>query len=303
MKPQLEIRHLELLRALEANDTIVGAAEALLVTPSALSHRIKEAERRLDTQLFERQGRYLRRTPAGDILLEGAKRVLDDLARYEQAATAVSSGVHHFVHMTVGIYNCYHWLPAFMSMFRDAHPEIELSIDGEGGLAPFEKMDTSALDIVITPSSRKPNYAEAVPLFDDELVAILSSDNTLASNDQITSEDLANETYFTYSHEREPGFEADRVWAHSEVLPAREVTIGSIDAICEMIRAGLGVSILSRWALRQQLRAGGLTAVQVEDGVDIRWKAVIRQDLPPDSPVRTVTTALADWFRPVPHPS
>ena len=78
--------------------------------------------------------------------------------------------------------------------------------------------------------------------------------------------------------------------------PAREIRIGYIGAICEMIRAGLGVSILSRWALEPRLRAGDLRAVPLGDGVDIRWRAAIRRDQPEDAPARIVARALAEWF-------
>ena len=296
MRPRLEIRHLELFRALEAEETVADAARALHVTPSALSHRIREAERRLDVLLYERRGRSLRRTPAGDIMLEAAKRVLDELAVSEQIAIAASSGARHYVRLTEGVYQSYHWLPPFLDSFRDSHPEIELDIDGEGALTPFERMGEDAVDIVVTPSPRIPAYAEETILFEDELVAVLGPDHLLAGKAVVTAEDLAAETYYTYSFEREPGFEADRVWSPAGVRPIREIRISSIGAVCEMIRAGLGVSILSRWALAPRLQAGDLIAARVGGGVDIRWRAAVKRDLPADAPAREVVAALASWF-------
>ena len=296
MRPRLEIRHLELFRALEAEESVADAARALHVTPSALSHRIREAERRLDILLYERRGRSLRRTPAGDIMLETAKRLLDDLALSEQIAVASFSGAKHFVRLTEGVYQSYHWLPSFLDSFRESHPEIEIDIDGEGSLSPFERLGDDAVDIVVTPSSRIPSHAEEMILFQDELIAVLGPDHPLAGKPVVTAEDLAAETYYTYSFEREPGFEADRVWTPAGVRPVREIRISSIGAVCEMVRAGLGVSILSRWALEPRLQAGDMIAARVGDGVDIRWRAAVRRDLAPDAPARVVVAALADWF-------
>ncbi|MEL7465091.1 MAG: LysR substrate-binding domain-containing protein [Pseudomonadota bacterium] len=296
MRPRLETRHLEMLRTLETEPTLADAARALNVTPSALSHRIKEAERRLDVLLFERVGRTLRRTPAGDILLEAAKRLLDDLAISEQYAVASSAGTRHFVRLTVANYNCYHWLPAFLDRFRDSHPEIELDIEGDRSLHPFDLLAEDAVDVIVTPSPRIPRYAEETPLFADELVAIVAPAHELAEKPSVSADDLATETYYTYSFEREPGFEADRVWTPAGVRPVREIRIGYIGAICEMVRAGLGVSILSRWALEPRLETGELRAVPLGEGVDIRWRAATRADQPEDAPARIVARALADWF-------
>ena len=106
------------------------------------------------------------------------------------------------------------------------------------------------------------------------------------------------ERYLTYSLIRQPGFEADRVWTPGNVMPFREDNIGSVDAICELIRAGLGVSILSHWALGPKFAEGGLVPVRVtKAGLDIPWHAVIRGGLAEDAPERKLARGLEQWFR------
>lgn len=69
MRPLLDLRHLQLIQAIIETGRITDAAEKLGVTPSALSHRLREAERRLDVPLFTRMHKRLRKTPAADPLL------------------------------------------------------------------------------------------------------------------------------------------------------------------------------------------------------------------------------------------
>ena len=83
MNPRLDVRHLQMMIALEETGSVAEAAHLLSVTPSALSHRIREAERRLDMLLVERAGRGVRLTPGAEHLAEGALRVLDELERLE----------------------------------------------------------------------------------------------------------------------------------------------------------------------------------------------------------------------------
>ena len=82
-RPLLDIRHLEMIAALADNPRVTEAAEVLRITPSALSHRIREVERRLEVPLFLRVNKRLRPTPAADYLAQVARRMLTDLSRAE----------------------------------------------------------------------------------------------------------------------------------------------------------------------------------------------------------------------------
>ena len=296
MRPRLDIRHLEMIKALTAEPTLAEAAETLGVSPSALSHRIREAERRLDATLYEKRGRKLRPTPAADVLAEAAGRLLDDLARTELLAKGTVAGAHHFVRLAVGVYGSFHWLPGFLPSFRETHPVIDLDVDADMSLAPVERLMHDEVDVVLTPSAIEPVSVERIGLFNDVLVGVVGPDHPYARKKVLTAADFAGETYFTYSFLREPGFESDRFWTPAGERPYREQRIASIHAICEMIHAGLGVSILSRWALEPRLETGSVVAVPLEGDMSITWSALFKAGSARDAPERQVAEALADWF-------
>lgn len=297
MRPRLETRHLEMVLAISEHGTLADAARALRVTPSALSHRIREAERRLDTMLYQKIGRSLRPTAAAVILAGAAERLLSDLEQSERLAVASTKGVRHLVRLTVGVYNSFHWLPEFLAAFRRAHPEIEIDVEADAVLDPFENLAGGAIDLVISQGAVLPAAFEVLPLFTDELVAVTAPDHPFRDLDFVLPGDFLEETNFTYSMVRVPGFESDRFWALSEVQPAHDVKIGSVEAICELVKAGFGVSILSRWALAPHFAAGTLRATRLgRDGLDIPWNVVLRRASDPGAPERTVARALADWF-------
>ncbi|MEM0949850.1 MAG: substrate-binding domain-containing protein [Pseudomonadota bacterium] len=121
-------------------------------------------------------------------------------------------------------------------------------------------------------------------------------DHAFTQQPFVTAEDFEPETYFTYSFERQPGFEGDRFWQGAS-YPAREVRVGSVDAICELVKAGLGVSILSQWALYSYLRWDTIKATPItEQGLPIRWHAITRSAANKNSPEARTARALADWF-------
>ncbi|MEM9629589.1 MAG: LysR family transcriptional regulator, partial [Pseudomonadota bacterium] len=77
--PILDIRHLQMIRAIGRTGRVVDASDELGLTPSALSHRIKEAERRLGVPLFERLHKRLRMTAAAEYLASVSERMLHEL--------------------------------------------------------------------------------------------------------------------------------------------------------------------------------------------------------------------------------
>lgn len=274
------------------------AARALLITPSALTHRIREAERRLGIPLYEKQGRNLRPTTAAQILTLAAERLLEDLHQSERVAIASVAGIRRVLRITVAVYNAFHWLPEFLLWFRATNPEIGIEIETQGTHAPFDPLSKGKVDLVISPDIVLPGQLEATDLFMDELVAVLPVDHVLSRKSYLTGQDFLNDPFLTYSLVRQPGYEADRIWSPENVLPPREENIGSVDAICELVKAGFGISILSHWAIQPQLQSGKLRPVRATArGLDITWRAIIKSSVAQGAPERILMEALADWFK------
>ncbi len=298
MNRHLSLRHLDMLIAISTRDTLAEAARSLLITPSALTHRIREAERRLGVLLFEKQGRLLRPTSAGRILTDAAERVTEDLQQSERVAISSSEGIRHVVRLSVAVYNAFHWLPDFLPQFRTENPAIDMEIETQGAQRPLDSLARGQIDLVISPDLVLPGQVDSLDLFDDELVAVVPPDHELSTRSYVSGPDFLHDPYLTYSLVREPGYEADRIWTPENVIPPREENIGSVDAICELVKAGFGISILSHWAIHPQFRSGELTAVRAtRNGLDIKWRAIIKSNASEDAPERIMARALANWFR------
>lgn len=297
MSHSLSLSHLEMLVTIADCSTLAEAAATLHITPSALSHRIREAERRLGVPLFEKKGRVLHPNAAAEILTPTAVRLLRDLRQAEWVAVASVEGVRHVVRLSVAVYTAFHWLPDFLSRFRGLHPEIEIEIETQGAMDPFDALSKGHTDVVMSPDTVLPGSLEALHLFADELVAVVPAGHRFAEREYVTGRDFLNETFLTYSLIRQPGFEADRVWTPENMVPLREETVKSVDAICALIRAGFGVSILSNWALHSQFAAGGMMPVRTtEKGIDIAWRAIFHSSAAADAPERILAYALEEWF-------
>jgi LysR family transcriptional regulator for metE and metH len=297
MSRYLSLRHFEMLVSVARCSSMADAARSLLITPSALTHRLREAERRLGVQLYEKQGRNLRPTQAGRILTQTAERILEDIEQSERVAISSSEGIRHVVRLSVAVYAAFHWLPNFLPWFRKTHPGIEIEIETEGAQSPFDAFFKGQIDLVISPDSVLPGQLDAVDLFEDELVAVVPLGHALAKRKYVNGNDFLNDPFLTYSLVRQPGYEADRIWTPENVLPPREENIGSVEAICELVKAGFGISILSHWAIHPQFQSGKLIPVRAtQNGLGITWRAITKSGSGSDAPEAILSKALADWF-------
>ncbi len=286
----LDLRHYETVVAIVEFQTMTAAAAHLSTTQSALSHRLAEAERRLDTKLFER-GRNRRLSPTRDglALHQSASRALTELARTEASLRAAPATQRSVLRVAVGSYDCYHWFPSFLDRVHVAFDDLDLDLVVVGD-APGAALATNNVDIVLAPGFPEGDLT-LTPIFDDELVFITSPTHQLAEHDSVEPEDFADETYLTYNSQPTPGFEYDRFIRPSGIYPLLVRVVRQTSAISELVAAGAGVSVLSRWALDPMVEADRLRAIRCGEGLPLIWHAATRRD---DSRSLRVVTELAD---------
>jgi LysR family transcriptional regulator for metE and metH len=298
MRPRLELRHLSLVVALEQTGSVTRAAELLGITQPALSRQIREAERRLGTTLYSREKKRLRPTLAGECLLEHAKRLLGDLARAEMDTIQLPAGPRQMVRLGAGAYSSYRWLPGFLEALRTRAPEIDITVASDTARLPQEAVLQDELDLALAAGPVEARGLGTIHLFDDELVAILPPDHPLAGRAALEAEDFAPETYITHGPTYQKGHETDRVLRPAKVWPKRLIKVELTEAIVDLVAAGLGVSVLSRWAVASAARAGRIATARVTaEGLPIAWQACLRRADGEQAPARRFARELARWCR------
>ncbi len=293
LTPLLEIAHLEALVAIDQNRGLAEAAGTLNITPSALSHRVKEAERRLGIPLFARAHRRLEPTAAAAYLTTTATRLLEELTRAEADSRRMTGSVQRIVRIAVDTYRSYRWLPDFVRFVRAEIPEIELQVSSAGSEQATAQVEANTVDVAIAPGDRPSIRLEDRFLFRDELVFISHPDHPLASRDVVTGSDIEGVEFITYTRTPEPDREFARLFRPSNHYPAWIETVELPEAIVEMVAAGLGTSVLARWAIEDAITSGRVAAGKVgADGITIPWHAFHRRD---DDDARAVVGQLVEW--------
>ncbi|MCB2000842.1 MAG: LysR family transcriptional regulator [Rhodoferax sp.] len=295
LRPRLNIDHLAALVALASAGGVQQAARLLHLTQPAMTYRLQELERRAGAVLFEREGRSLRWTPAGERLLDGARRILQELEAAESDCRKLAAGVREIVRVGSRNSGNFRWLPRVLDRFGRSHPQVEVELVPHPAGPPLQALLDGRIDIDIVAGKVARADVSSQLLFEDDLVALVSSAHPLAARSFVTARDLAGQTYITSSTTPEPGLEYERLFRPARVEPEHFLQVGLTEAVIEMVRVNRGVSVLSRWALPAVMEDPELRLIRVtRAGLSVRWHAAMRKSHPRAGAAHALVKALRE---------
>jgi len=296
MALHLEVRHLKLVETVAKEGGLTKAANRLHVTQSALSHQLRDIEDKLGAPLFLRLNKKMVLTQAGERLLSSAPAVLDELKRAEEDIRQIALHREGILRISTECYTCYHWLPPVLKPFNREFPRVEVRIVAEATRRPIEALLDGRLDLAVTSVATRNQKLMFRPLFKDELVVIVSPDHPLASRGFVSAKDFASETLLIYALAKEDLTIYQKVLIPAGVTPKHVSRVELTEAIVEMVKAGLGIGVMARWAVKPQVEAGTLRTLRLTSkGVHRQWSAaMIRHKTPPPYLLRFVELLAAN---------
>jgi LysR family transcriptional regulator, cyn operon transcriptional activator len=259
----MELRHLRYFLAVAEQNHFTRAATKLHVTQPTLSHQIRQLEGQINLPLFDRVGRRVKLTAAGELLLPHARRAIRAL---EEAQTAL--GELHGLHrgeIKVGIVQTVNAcvIPEIVGRFSVAHPGIrvtcsELSVDEIEVGIQSGRLD---LGISFLPASRK--GMDGDKLFTEELIAVAPSNHPIAKMDSIRVRDVAKYPMVLLSGKYCTRQLIDRAFVEAAVTPEIQVEMNSVESILATVRSARLVTLLPSLAMCQTKR--GLKAIALKE--------------------------------------
>jgi len=243
----IEHSHLKIIQALHTNGTLTGAANALCLSQPALSHQIGYLEKKLGVALWEREGRSLRLTQAGLLLLETAQQVLPVLAQAEKTLVAYGEGRQGILRIGVECYPCFEWLTGMIGQYMRQMPGIDIDIVQKFQFSGLEGLLNHHIDVLITPDLvRKDNIGYEI-LAEYQLVLLVASTHPLADIQQITPEDLSKETLLTFPVPLERLDILTHFLTPAHLEPEKLKPIESLEIMLQMTALNRGVCVLPEW--------------------------------------------------------
>ena len=275
----LEVRHLRLVRAIAEEGGPTRAAARLHLTQSAVSHQLADLEGRLGVSLFTRVRRRLKLTPAGAQLVDLARTMLADLSRVERDLYQAGTRKREILRIAVECFTSYHWLPNIVSVLAAEEPHVEVRIALEATREPVAALLRGTLELALVSSPVRDRQLVSAPLFEDEWVVMLPPSHPLVARPYISAVELARETLFAPDAPRSDAERLRELIATERASAPRTVPIPLTDAMVELVKAGLGVSLVSRWAVAPwESRGEIVTRRFTRAGLPESWSVVYRRD-------------------------
>ena len=267
----LEIRDFRLMQAVAQDGTLARASLRLHVTPSALSHHLRDLEARAGAKLCERAGRNLRLTPAGARLAEAGAPVLEALAEAERTI-AVGGPARQVIRLATECHTTFYWLPSVLKVFERTAPNVDVALAQDNGSRPAMDLLAGQVDAAIVTHKARDRRLRYLPIFRDELVAVVAPSHPWAARPYVTAADFASEHLIHYATTRGELAIFKEVLRPAGVQPLRTSPILLTEAILEMVRSGLGVAVLAHWAVAPYVERGQVKAVRLtKTGIRRQW--------------------------------
>jgi DNA-binding transcriptional LysR family regulator len=272
--------HLETLKVfcdvVETRSFSVAASQNY-VTQSAVSQQIRMLEEKYGKQLLERTRGNVQLTPAGEILYQVSKDIVQRYGELEarlQAVTKVVGGTVRVatVH-SIGLYE----LSAQLKRYLKAYPQVQLQLEYSRSNKIYDDALRGAIDLgVVAYPSRRPGIT-VIPFREDRLVLVCPPQHPLAKHTKVSIKKLADEPLVGFDRDIPTRKETDRVLRRHGIDARYVMELDNVEIMKRVVEIGIGVAILPEHAVRPEVRGGTLAAVQVADEVFLRQLGIIHR--------------------------
>ncbi|HZO79532.1 MAG TPA: LysR family transcriptional regulator [Solirubrobacteraceae bacterium] len=254
--------------------SVTAAAEELVVTQPSVSAAVNALQRELGVVLMERSGRSLRPTAAGEAYVPYVTDVLGLLEQGARAAREATDAAQRTLRVGAVTTAGEFLVAPLLRTFRDAHPELEITLHVGNRKNVFALLLAHELDLAITGRPPEELALRARAFAPNQFVLITGPSDPLAKLHSVRVEELGERPWLL----REPGSGTRTMceeYLAAHALTPRILTLGSNGAIKQASAVGLGVALQSRIAVALELELGVLSTISVRGGLPKRaWHVV-----------------------------
>jgi LysR family transcriptional regulator, low CO2-responsive transcriptional regulator len=271
---RLSIRQLEVFSAAARHLSFARAAETLHLSAPAVSMQIRELESTLEVPLFERAGRRISLTTAGEYFLVHARRLLSNLKDAEDTIARLK-GVQTG-RLTIGVLStAKYFVPRLMAGFMREHPGLDLNLEVGNRQALSELLARNEVDLAVMGTPPRELDLRVEPFAAHPLGVIAAPEHPLAALPHIPPALLERESFIV----REPGSGTraamERYFADVRIKPVSIMAMSSNETIKQAVIANMGISFLSLHTTALEVETGLIKVLEV-DGLPLvrRWQVV-----------------------------
>ena len=257
-------RRLQVFYTVAKQLSFTKAAECLCMTQPAVTFQVKQLEAQLNISLFERTPSKIILTPAGELAMQYAERILNLTTEMETRLVEMSDHANGTLMIGASTTIADYMLPQMLGVFKSRFPQVQVRLAVANSQTIENRVIDHSLDVGLVESPSHHPSLVSQAFYQDELVVICAADHAWAAYTSIHPEQLINEPFIG----REPGSGTREVVdqylrehdAQPELLDV-VMELGSPEAIKGAVETGLGVSVVSKATVIKERELGKLVAI------------------------------------------
>jgi DNA-binding transcriptional LysR family regulator len=261
----MELWQLEVFTAVAEERSFSRAGHRLGRTQPAISSAIKLLEVELGEPLFDRMGKTVRLTGAGEVLTEYAKRLL----RLREEATIAVGELRGLSRGTLRLganeTTCLYVLPEVLAAFKEAYPQVQVDIHRAITRSITERIIDGTLDFGIVTLPIKNSRLEVSTIHSDEMCLIVGPTHSLAARRSVKMSDLENEPFILHKIGTTTRERLVKHFNDGGVKMKVTMELASIETIKRFVAIGMGISIVPRLCIAKEVKEGSLQALTIRD--------------------------------------
>jgi DNA-binding transcriptional LysR family regulator len=291
----MEMRQLEVLRAIAETRNFTRAGERLGLTQSAVSQQIKALESELGEPLLVRTSKRVEVSRAGELVLSHAEKIFAELeairAGFKGSRTLAASRLR----VAMATQALVHLFAATYTEFIRRYPQVELSFRTTANSAEtIKQVRANAADVGFASLPIRSRELTVKRLFEDELVLVVSKNHRLAKLLAVDAAELSHERFVLYEQNVSIRHVTDTFFEEAQIEPLIAVESNDTDFIMKIVADGVGVSFLPAWAVAEGIRQDSVSTLIVSGHPLRRSVAMFYLKSNPSSAVEAFTTFLRE---------
>jgi DNA-binding transcriptional LysR family regulator len=251
----MDLRQLEIIRAIADSGSFTAAGAKLHVSQSAISRQIRLLEDELGEPVFHRIGRRIRITPAGESLLQLSHRVFQDLQDTVSAISDKQESLKGTMRLVGGMTVCLYVFPALLAEMRRIHPHLDLKITVGTAERSIAMLRSGAGDLGLITLPVDAADLVPVPVLEEELLLVTYPTHPLAKKKAITPADLSRQHFIVFETGSITRKLVEEFFSQERIKPEIVMETENVEIIKAMVRHGLGISIIPWQAAADEVRS------------------------------------------------
>jgi len=263
MSQPIDARQLRAFSSLARTGSFTLAARELSLTQSAVSHSMRALETELGCRLLDKMGKLVVLTEAGEGLLVHVERILAEMASARAELEQLGKWGQRRLRIGASTTACQYILPGVLREFRESFANCAISIEPGDTPEAIESLRAGRIDLAVNLEPRSGESLDFRPLFTDELVFMVSPQHPWARARRVDRDQIARQSYILYGQRSYTSEMIERYFRADDIVLYSTMDLGNMEAIKELVKLDLGISILAPWTARQELAGGSLVALSL----------------------------------------